>query len=684
MLLIVFFEGHHSSSNSDDEGLFETLSSNASLVKSGSRKNDKVLNSVLHEVNHSVDSRVHSSSALTEQDVKSIGNKIARLVESICFMSRPFRDSNNNSNTAGIGGFLVGPSHVMCPAHFFYDYGEFFPASMNVTVQFHGISYTMPVQKNNVTFVGGDEDMRLDMAILDLSVCCKQWQQRPTVFESLLDEGTQANKLDEYEGFFLLSCRRSEFQLDRLDVKYHAEQTSYRAGPSRTGKCFTPTSFEYKPKGLGYCGALLCGVKRGGSLNVLGFHVADRTSYGRDTTGMSIPLNRSHCQNIHPSGMSLGEGFPELERPVEPRCGPLPNKTALRPSLIADASFLQCVTREPALLGDPNDSRADISSLQLVVEEVRRQGTANYNPRPYPEEECREVFEGIQDSLFAQMRSDIPAVLMSESEVLNGSSHPDNRFKFLKPIAVRKSAGWPWCTLPGTNGKRPFIMGDAGSYEINHPEMRRAMDKVKQMLLDGTGFWPIICFLKDELRSASKIAKRCSRVIQCFDMVFCIWFKMYFGAFINFIHATPITTGSAVGINPLSAQWTEIVEYLYKKGTHGFDGDYTKFESYLTHQLCDFIVDLINNWYAKFGTCTDEDRAIRKELVRHMIEGVIIVGNRFYVQNGALKSGVPGTTAIFGFLMNLFFLRYAWKHLAPPGKNDQTSFNIRRRAYIRR
>lgn len=668
-----FFEGGHSSSNSDDEGIFETLSSRSSLVKSGSRQNDKLLNSVLHEVNNGVQANAHSSS-LTDQDVKSIGDKIARLVESICFMSRPFRDSNNNPASCGIGGFLISPTHIMCPAHFFYDYGEFFPANMNVTVQFHGISYTMPVERSHVTFVDNDEKMRLDMAILDMT-CCKQWQQRSSIYDSLLPEETPANKLDTYEGFFLLSCRRQEFQLDRLDVKYHAERTQYRAGPSQINRCYTPSSFEYKPKGVGYCGALLCGVQRGGSLSVLGFHVADRTLYSRDTTGISIPLNRSHCSQIHSSGMTLGEGFAELARPVEPKCGPLPNKTQLRPSLISGAQFLQEVTREPALLGDPKDARCDISSLQLVMEEVRRQGTANYNPRPYDEEECREVFEGIRDQLWSQTRSDLPAVVMTESEVLNGSSHSDNRFKYLKPIAVRKSAGWPWCTMPGVNGKRPFIEGEVGSYVINHPEMRRVLDTMKQMLLDGVGFWPIICFLKDELRSASKIAKRCTRVIQCFDMVFCIWFKMYFGAFINFVHASPIFTGSAVGINPLSSQWTDMVQYLFSKGTHGFDGDYTKFESYLNHQFCDFIVQLVNDWYSKFGVCTDEDRAIRKELVRHMIEGVIIVGNRFYIQLGALKSGIPGTTAIFGFLMNMFFMRYSWKKLLPMQYCDQSTYS---------
>ncbi len=73
-------------------------------------------------------------------------------------------------------------------------------------------------------------------------------------------------------------------------------------------------------------------------------------------------------------------------------------------------------------------------------------------------------------------------------------------------------------------------------------------------------------FLKDERRKLAKVLEGKTRLVSAVGLDLLILFKVYFGDFIRFLRHNNVKNGLCTGINPLSSDWTRVVQHLHEVG----------------------------------------------------------------------------------------------------------------------
>lgn len=165
---------------------------------------------------------------------------------------------------------------------------------------------------------------------------------------------------------------------------------------------------------------------------------------------------------------------------------------------------------------------------------------------------------------------------------------------------------------------------------------------------------------KDEIRELHKIVEGKTRLFSACPFILLALFRMYFGAFVNDFVKANSNIGSAVGVNPYSAEWDRIARLLLQFGNSDDDqivaaGDQGQFDTRQWTIIHDAILDMINRYYGN----RPEENFIRsclfKEITnsRHVFRGVI------YEWNSGLPSGNP-LTAIINTIYNNIVFRMSW------------------------
>lgn len=209
------------------------------------------------------------------------------------------------------------------------------------------------------------------------------------------------------------------------------------------------------------------------------------------------------------------------------------------------------------------------------------------------------------------------------------------------------SAGFPYNAM-GFQGKKSFF-GSTGEFDFTSKaflDLEKEVLRVEALAKQGIRSLHVYTdFLKDELRSSSKVKEGKSRMISAAPLVYTILFRMYFGAFTAAVEKHRIETGPAVGINPYT-EWERIVRKLRTKGPHIVAGDYGGFDHTSRPQNQDSILEEIQQWYG------DEHEVIRRVLWKELTNSVHITGDpgtvarQIYSWVGGMPSGFPGTTTI--------------------------------------
>jgi len=393
-------------------------------------------------------------------------------------------------------------------------------------------------------------------------------------------------------------------------------------------------------------------------VNIIGMHVAARTTGGYNARGIARPIPLSLIV-AKPDGVA--QGGVEMN-PNMPYIGPIPfpvppphSETVFVKSPIAYAEMFGIVDRAPAHLGFSKD--CPYSSLDLMKKELNECSVGSVK-RPYDQQDVDAVFASIAEHFekaWDPVFGDSVRVLTLK-EALNGRG----TYIYLKPTSLKTSSGYHFCVLPGARGKHHLIVGEPGQLELLPDAMVAYLKFRLLMMCDKPPPVAVLLHLKDELRSLRKNRLFKTRIISNLPFVHTLMMREYFGAFVNFTHGSFNRMASGVGMNPQSGDWNTMICYLKQVASHGFDGDFTKFEKYFVEQLADAMLDMINDWYRTHGVCTEEDVRIRKNLVYCVLNCWVIVGQDYWEQFGDLKSGIFATTAIWGNLMCMFFLRYAW------------------------
>ncbi len=164
--------------------------------------------------------------------------------------------------------------------------------------------------------------------------------------------------------------------------------------------------------------------------------------------------------------------------------------------------------------------------------------------------------------------------LLSWREAMFGIKEPILPWETkIMPMEMLTSAGYPWCV--GHKGKYylypPDSLGERHplpNFEEKYLRMEKDLEKgaVKILALD---------YLKDELRSAEKVASVSTRIISVLPLEFNLIFRRYFGSIIGSMMVSD--SHCRVGVNPHGPGWKEIYDKIFQY-PNVYSGDFSGFD----------------------------------------------------------------------------------------------------------
>jgi len=244
--------------------------------------------------------------------------------------------------------------------------------------------------------------------------------------------------------------------------------------------------------------------------------------------------------------------------------------------------------------------------------------------------------------------------ILTEDESINGIEG----LEFFDALNMQTSPGWPYTKerKAGTTGKEMFFgMNEEGKRFVNHPLLRERLTTRLEQAKDGKRInseW-IDC-LKDERRLPEKVHK--PRVFNIGPMDHTILIKQYFGSFTAWYMAARTEHSGKVGMNVDCTEWDALVRKMKTVGTHGFDGDYSKYDSKMrARAIVEYFTSLVNAWYDD----GEENAKIRFVLMDEIAHTVHRVGSTVFQTAQSNKSGF-GLTSILNSVIGDMYLKVGW------------------------
>lgn len=320
--------------------------------------------------------------------------------------------------------------------------------------------------------------------------------------------------------------------------------------------------------------------------------------------------------------------------------------------------------KEPAVLyaGDPRGNGT--SPLKNAMSDV----SVPVSPSEGQMDEAGDWL--INDYVSAAKRVRPNLFKLTEQQIVrgvDGSQNPD-------PLPRKSSPGWPNTKFrpPGVKGREHILDID----KIKDPamreqiKMREELAKAETMPYDSIFAW----VGKDEKLKIEKVENNMTRffMVAPFDHLYLS--KKYFGAFVQWFEEAKEWLFHAIGINPFSRDWDNLIQRMRRVGTKGFDGDYKRFDKSILSQLQWQGVRAINYLYRLYDpTWTEEDDKIRRTLIMEAITTKSLAIDTIFT----MRSGVPSgfyLTALMNSCINRMLVIMAYRKLFP----DATYQDFRR------
>nr|AJR20996.1 polyprotein [Echovirus E25] len=350
------------------------------------------------------------------------------------------------------------------------------------------------------------------------------------------------------------------------------------------------------PTRAGQCGGILMSTGK-----VLGIHVG-----GNGHQGFSAALLK-HYFNDEQGEIEFIESSKEAGFPVINT----PSKTKLEPSV-----FHQVFegNKEPAVLrnGDPR--------LKANFEEAifsKYIGNVNTHVDEY-------MMEAVDHYAGQLATLDINTEPMKLEDAVYGTEG-------LEALDLTTSAGYPYVAL-GIK-KRDILSKKTRDLT----KLKECMDKYGLNL-------PMVTYVKDELRSAEKVAKGKSRLIEASSLNDSVAMRQTFGNLYRTFHLNPgIVTGSAVGCDP-DLFWSKIPVML---DGHLIAFDYSGYDASLSPV-----------WFACLKLLLEKLGYSHKETnyIDYLCNSHHLYRDKHYFVRGGMPSGCSGTS-IFNSMINNIIIR---------------------------
>jgi len=330
----------------------------------------------------------------------------------------------------------------------------------------------------------------------------------------------------------------------------------------------------------------------------------------------------------------------------------VPATTKIRPSIIHAKLFVP--TTAPAVL-TPRDPRLEVSIHPLKA------GVEKYgNVAPLFDMTILQKVSKHMNLIFKQWTHEMPKEVVSEFVSING--HPG--YSGFEPLPMDTSPGYPLNQLkkaPGEVGKSFLFSGEPGKREVSSTELRQMIDlrlAFAKKGLRSKSLW-LDC-LKDERRPLAKIAQGKTRVFTIPPVDYTIAFRMYCGAFTTSFIQNHQCFFSAVGMDPESSDWTQLMRRMQEYSDTGFAGDYSGWDGNISPIVIMEVCEIINRWYND----SEENQLVRRVLFDEIAHTPQAFLSTVYMTHIGNPSGTP-MTAILNTIVNAMYIRYCWLRLAP-------------------
>nr|AIB00449.1 polyprotein [Poliovirus 1] len=349
------------------------------------------------------------------------------------------------------------------------------------------------------------------------------------------------------------------------------------------------------PTRAGQCGGVITCTGK-----VIGMHVG-----GNGSHGFAAALKRSY--------FTQSQGEIQWMRPSKEVGYPIinaPSKTKLEPSAF---HYVFEGVKEPAVL-TKNDPRLKTNFEEAIFSKYVG------NKITEVDEHMKEAVDHYAGQL---MSLDINTEQMCLEDAMYGTDG-------LEALDLSTSAGYPYVAM----GKK--------KRDILNKQTRDT--KEMQKLLDTYGInLPLVTYVKDELRSKTKVEQGKSRLIEASSLNDSVAMRMAFGNLYAAFHKNPgVITGSAVGCDP-DLFWSKIPVLMEEKL---FTFDYTGYDASLSPAWFEALKMVLEK--IGFGD--------RVDYIDYLNHSHHLYKNKTYCVKGGMPSGCSGTS-IFNSMINNLIIR---------------------------
>lgn len=189
------------------------------------------------------------------------------------------------------------------------------------------------------------------------------------------------------------------------------------------------------------------------------------------------------------------------------------------------------------------------------------------------------------------------------------------------------------------------------------PELQEMLGKFEEDILNG--IYPKFFFaeqFKQELRDVEKAEK--PRIFKMSPLVHTILIRRYFGDFLVYSHKNRKVTGVAVGINPFSDDWNDLMKQVTKHGNNVFGIDFEKWDK----RMLSAFQQKLNEVILSRCQFNDRDFKIAEFLLNSVFMTPCVVVDETYITTHSLASG-GGLTAEYNSWIHKMYTAYCFCNL---------------------
>ena len=238
---------------------------------------------------------------------------------------------------------------------------------------------------------------------------------------------------------------------------------------------------------------------------------------------------------------------------------------------------------------------------------------------------------------------------------------------YMSAICRSTSPGYPFNSDPKYKTTKPGKqewLGSGTEFDFTSPsamKLKQLVDELEDNCKKGiiTG---VICAdtMKDERRPINKVDEGKTRMFSACPMHFVTLFRKYYLGFASYLMHNRNLNGIAVGTNPYSDDWDQIVRQITKKGKKVLAGDFSNYDGSLNVQVLWLVYEIIEEFYKRHDkNYKEEDARVRYSLWCHIVNSVHVNGKYLYQWTHSQPSGNP-FTVIINSVYNLLILVIAY------------------------